>query len=172
MFHIGKKPDFFRKACIPLLAFCWFSGIALGALTGCSAGDSAISLMRAVSDFDVSIVALFFSQVLPFLISAIAVYIHAPWLLLLISFGKAFTFSFCASILTLAYGSAGWLLRLLLMFSDFCLCPVLLLFWARHIFADQKLNLSDCCACLMVIAAIVYWDHSFVSPFLHTVLNY
>lgn len=164
--------SFYRKACIPSLAFCWCGGIFLGMLAGCSAGDVTVSLMRTLGCSGVSIVALFFSQAFPFLISAFAVYISAAWLIYPISFVKAFTFSLCASLLTIAYGSAGWLLRILLMFSDLCLCPALLFFWTRYIRGEARLNWADCVVSVLLIAAVVYLDHSLVSPFLQAIMYY
>lgn len=175
MVYIGHQNEthyWYRKASIPLLAFFWCVGLLFGALSAICAGEQTISLMRTLPQGGVSIVSLLVSQSLPFLISAYAVYIHLPWLLFPIAFGKAFTFSLCASLITVTYSSAGWLLRLLLMFSDLALCPLLILFWVRHIRNDRKLKWQELLAFAVAVVVCVYVDQTFVSPFLEAVLKY
>ena len=175
MLYIGHRIEtqhWYRKASIPLLAFLWCAGLLLGVLSSLNAGDQTLSLMRTLPQGGVSIVSLLGSQLIPFLISAYAVNIHLHWLLFPVAFLKAFTFSRCAALITIAFHSAGWLLRLLLMFSDLILCPVLLLFWIRFIRGDRRLKRNEAIAFGAAVVICVYLDQTFVSPFLQAVLKY
>ena len=92
-FH-RNKPAWWRKYSFLFLAFCWIAGLLSGASVYLAAGDSLNSLMRSAVMRPVSIVSLLCVTMFPFLISAFAVYISEPWLLLIVSFGDAFVLSF------------------------------------------------------------------------------
>ena len=53
-------------------------------------------------------------------------------------FFKAFSLGYCISGVCILYGSAGWLVRLLLLFSSTVSAPVLYWFWLRHISGAKK----------------------------------
>lgn len=89
LFH-RNMPAWWRKYCFLFLAFCWIAGLLSGASACLAAGDSLNSLMRGAAARPVSIVSLLGVTMFPFLLSAFAVYISEPWLLLIVSFGDAF----------------------------------------------------------------------------------
>ena len=89
-----SMPAWWRKYCFLFLAFCWIAGLLSGASACLAAGDSLNSLMRGAAARPVSIVSLLGVTMFPFLLSAFAVYISEPWLLLIVSFGDAFVLSF------------------------------------------------------------------------------
>ena len=93
LFH-RNMPAWWRKYCFLFLAFCWIAGLLSGASACLAAGDSLNSLMRGAAARPVSIVSLLGVTMFPFLLSAFAVYISEPWLLLIVSFGDAFVLSF------------------------------------------------------------------------------
>lgn len=160
-----KLPGWWRRACVLYLAFSWCAGLLSGVFLASSAGSTSFPMMRAAVESRVSIVSLLVAGFLPFLFSAFAVSISQPMLLLPICFFKAFTFAFCAALVTAAFGSAGTLLRLLLLFSDSCTLPVLCWFCLRHIRGDELPVVKDLAistVCIMGIAIVDYW---LISPF-------
>ena len=147
------------------LVFSLISGLSLGIILASTLEESFLLLMRTAVSTRVSIVGLFAVSYLPFLFSAFAVYIRKPKLILIILFIKAFMFVFCGLLSAAAFPSAGWLVRILLQFSDCLLLPVLCWFAVRQTtgYGNFKKDFSYCTA-LFVIAGSL--DYCVVSPFL------
>lgn len=121
----------FRKWADWILAFSWLSGLGAGALVFRFADDISVSLMRSAAESPVSIVGLLICTLLPFLFTAFAVYLSLPRLLIPISFCKAFAYAYVSCAVLTAFGTAGWLVRALLLFSDTCCAGLLYGCWMR-----------------------------------------
>ena len=166
-----KLPYFSRKSSLMLLAFSWFLGLFLGAVFSVAAGEPIVSLMRTAVSSRVSFSGLLTAILLPFLLSALAVFISEPYLLFVIAFLKAFTFSYVGIGVMAAYGSAGWLIRLLLMFSDCCFLPLLMLYWIRLISGKRGSAIPVTVVTGFLAVAIGSFDFCVVSPFLATLVS-
>lgn len=79
---------------------------------------------------------------------------------------KAFLLSICGIAISHVYGSAGWLVSGLLLFSDFGICFVLLLFSFRILRSKKVLQMRDCSAYFGIALVMILFDHFVVSPFL------
>lgn len=168
------KPDlavWWRKSSPWLLALCWATGMLTGMTTAASAGEFLAPLMRQSVCCSASIPGLLAAVLLPFLLSAFAVYLHEPWLLLIISAFKAFSFGFCAFGVSLAFGQSSWLVRFLFLFSDLCLVPVLYVYWLRHIHTDAVSHRWELPGCLGMALLIGWIDYSFIAPFLVSIIE-
>lgn len=165
-----KLPHFSRRNNRVFLALFWFSGLLTGSALSVAASDSLAPMMRMAVDCCVSIDGLLTAILLPFLLSVFAVLIHEPWLLLPIAFGKAFLVSFLGIGVLAAYGSAGWLVRGLLMFSDCCTLPLLYWYWSRHT-SDQRGSGAVSALVLVIAILIGSFDYCVVSPFLAAVIS-
>ena len=154
-----------RKVSTIILAFCWCAGLLTGCFLANHAGNIHSSMMRRAVSCPVSIASLVV-LLLPFLFSAFAVYLSKTWLFLPFCFLKAFQFAFVASLVSTAFGSFGWLIRLLLLFSDGCTIPVLLWIWFRWIGSGGRKAVQQIAVC--AILGCVAWsvDYFVVSPFL------
>lgn len=165
-------PDVWRKNCKLYLAFSWLCGLGFGVLVFSYAGNSHIPLMRMAATSHMSIVSLLSVLILPFLLSAFAVFCFRPQLLLAVSFGKAFSFAFVSISAIAAFGSAGWLVRLLLMFSEMLSLPLLFWFWLRYISGDFR----PAPAAIFLTAALVFLigsvDHCYISPMLARLIEF
>ena len=82
-----------RRRAQALLAFSFLSGHFLGVWCSGNASDFFLPAMRTAVSGRVSIIGLLSCALLPFLISALAVYLEQPVFLLPIAFVKAFLFS-------------------------------------------------------------------------------
>ena len=154
-----------------LLSACWLLGVLLGFSAALQAGENVAVLMCRISFGSVSIVDLLLSCLFPFLIAAIAAYLSEPWLLLIVCLLKAFLFSFCAFGISLAYGSAGWLVRILLLFSDLILLPILYFycyFLLKKGFGRAKVLSYIVCAAVLVVGFV---NKYFIVPFCGSVLS-
>lgn len=154
-----------------LLSLCWLLGVLLGFFAALHAGECLSALMCCADMGTVSIVNLLFSCLFPFLIAALAAYLSEPWLLLIVCLLKAFSFSFCAFGISLAYGSAGWLVRILLLFSDLILLP----FFYFYCFVLLKKGFAESkfVTVIMLIISLIVWfvNCYIIVPFCGVVLS-
>lgn len=159
-------PFFWRKASTAFLAMCWLLGLLSGAVLSGMAEPAFTSMMRAAAESRVSIVRLLTVTVLPFLCSAFAVYLSRPWLLLPIAFCKGLTVSCTAFGITAVYGSAGWLIRGLTMFSSFCTVPVLVFYWLKHISGERRFSGVSLLLSLASVCLVCGIDYCYIAPIL------
>lgn len=149
-----------------VLALLWIVGLLLGAVVSLSADTLLSSTMRSALHSGMSIFGLLAALLLPFLITALAVFISQPSLLLPVAFLKAFLFSFTGTGLLTAFGTSAWLLRCLLMFSDTLVLPLLWWLWLRLLSDDRNTALYSCLFAVAGTVLIGCFDFALVSPFL------
>lgn len=157
---------FWPKICIPVLLISVTLGLILGTVFAISAGDPFLSLMRAAPSERMSIVPLAITLCLPFLFCVFAALLSAPWLLPLICFAKCIAFAFVSSGLLLAYGGGGWLVRLLLMFSQLWSLPLLIWFCLRHIRGNKQGICVNCAVLLAFLLLAMVAENYFISNIL------
>lgn len=160
-----------RRACMAALALCWCVGLVVGVRAGIQAGGASLSLMRAAAESCVSIVGLLVATLFPFLFAAAAVFFSKPWLVLPVLFCKGVSFGACAYGVCAAFGDAGWLVRLLLLFSDSCMIPILFWFCLRHMGGRIQTVKRDLAVAAMAACLVGSVDYCFVSPFLATLIE-
>lgn len=133
-----------RKRRSVLLAFCFVFGAGSGIYFNTFADDVFfLSLMRSMRNHSVSIVVSLAILLLPFVFSALAVYLSAPGLLFPVCFVKSFLFTYVSFGFYLALNGSGWLLRLFFMFADVFSVPVLYYYWLRHISGIRKFSFTE-----------------------------
>lgn len=146
-----------------ILALVWFLGLLFGFFTYLSSGESFTTLIHQAIGARPSAFA-FGTLLLPFLFSVIAVYLSKPLFLLMISFFKGFLMMFISSGVFFSYESAGWLIRVLLMFSSIFYTPVLYLYWHRHICGYRGFSFRNSIGYLLPALLLTEIDHTvFVS---------
>lgn len=157
-----------RIPCAVTTAFClcWCAGLFLGTSLAGQAEPASVSLMRAAASRQVSILNLLFVLFIPFLLSAFAVFLSQRWLLFPIALGKAFSFGYTAGLIGCAYGTAWWLVRPLLMFSDCLAVPLLCWFMLRCLADHRRALWWDLALCAGITAMIGSIDIVVIAPFL------
>ena len=129
-------------------------------------------MMRSVLDEPVSIVSLLFTAVFPFLIAASAVFLSGPvWLPILALIRGAF-FSYCCLGICTVFGSSGWLLRWLLLFSRFAAVPFFYWYLRHYISGEHSFSLLVLFFLLCLILLIGCLDYCMISPFLVNLIDY
>lgn len=164
--------SFFCKRKLLLLALCCCLGFFCGMIAAHRSDDTYFSMMRMAFTSHVSISGLIASVSLPFLFSAFAVYAGHSGLLYGLCFVKLFFFGLSSAAVHFAFGSAGWLVRLLLCFSDCCAVPVLCWFCIRSISGNSRHLIRDFAVCAAWIATVVAIDICVISPFLASLIDY
>lgn len=144
-----------------LLALCWVFGLLLGCLCGGSRAGVFPSNMELSEFGQVDPFGSLLILSLPFVSSVIAVSLWRS-VLPLIAFAKAFCFAYVSAGLMVSFGSAGWLVCILLLLGDGAMLPLLWLYWYRSM-AGQ----SVAAICIAGTLAMVIWwfDYAVLSPF-------
>ena len=133
---------YWRKWAGSILSLFWTVGLICGFLVFRCAGESAFYLIRQAVCSPVSIASLLISLMLPFLVSALAVYLSKPQFLLIIAFCKAFLMIYVSLCVCHVFGSAGWLVRILYMSGDILSTPLLYRCWLKQIRQDSSFRFA------------------------------
>lgn len=160
-----------RKHPLTSLFFFWMLGLMLGCICSAASPTALTPLVYSAVSDPPSLPRLLLTVFLPIALSFFAVFFHEYWLLQPIIWGKGFLFAFVATAATAAYGSAGWLVRFLLMFTDCCTLPLLIWYWIQ-IYNRRRSRLFIQTVLLLVVNLLICaLDLRFVSPFLTAVIS-
>ena len=158
-----------RHSCKMVLALLWCFGLICGA-SAAACTDIPVSLMRACCNAGVSIVGLFLIPFFPFMISAIAVYCSIPLLIYLCVLAKSFLLGFCAWALIGTFSVGGWLICLLLLFTDLLTAPALYFFQLRCLRGVVKDIISSGVYTVLWFVAVSLADYLWVVPLLRDII--
>ena len=150
----------FRSVIVQMALF-WGIGLLLGTLYAAGLDLTFLSLMRRFFLYPVSIVIRLILAVLPILICTYAFTIGKTEIVMAVLFCKGFLFSFLALSAYLIFGSAGWLIQPMILFSDSLLMPVLLWFC----FQNGKALMRNHFVCLGAALSPVLIHYFVVLPF-------
>ena len=162
--RLSSPAAFGRKSV--LLTAVWTAGLTTGFLVSTSASQSYLLLMRRAATAPVSIVWLLAGVLLPFLCVAFATYFSKTGLIYLVCFLKAFAFMAAAGCVSIAFGSAGWLVRWLVLFTEMTTLPLFYWLSLRSLWTKGKGLPVDFGVYGAVAVMTVYLDYCYVSPFL------
>lgn len=166
MLRISSVPNYrLRKLAAFLLASLWCAGIAWGIVLSSRVEADFLLQMRRAFCRPVSIVGLLGAALIPFLLSALAVFLCMPWLLYPICLCKALAFSFTASCVLRAFGPSGWLAGWFVLFGSGIGVPVLLWFWYRHLFRGASLSQGGAAVQVALLLLAAGFHIRIVSPF-------
>ena len=163
-FTLRKFPKMF-------LALSWLLGLGLGGLAFRYAGEPMLSLMPLAVNSQLSIVSLFLSTSLPFLLCAFSAHFIHPRLVMLVCFVKATLYGFAICGVDAAFGDSGWLIRLLLLFTASLACVLLYSYANRLVSAVLPVSLRRFAFCQLALGLLIYLDFSYVSPLLRQLLS-
>lgn len=142
----------------------WLAGLTVGALFAHS-NSSEITWMPALYGSHISVIGFLAMLIAPLLLSALFFRLSLPWLVVPIAFFKAFSYSWCSSCIMIYFHSAGWLLRLLLLFSDTFVAVILIWYWYRNLSSREERLKNDTLTCLIFLLLIACFDCCVISPF-------
>ena len=159
-----------RKGPGVFLAFCWILGLVCGwelfRISGFSgrfaAADSWVSSPAGAD--------LLIRVLIPFLICAVGILLDQRWIIYGCAFGKAVAMCFASLWVLSCFGSGGWLVRFLLLFTDTLMCGIWYGFWMDAL-SGNKLDIPRFllfCAGGCFIAGV---DFRMISPLVTRILN-
>ena len=150
------------------LSVVWIFGILLG--IGVVIFDKDIYIItNSVVKHQPDIVLLYIVNLLPVLMLLALFTAQAYGLICLITFLYGIFRGFCGMCTVLAFGSGGWLIRLLFMFSSGLISA---LFWWL-ILSDKQYSrcfLKLSCTTVLLVSFVTLFDYFVISPFLIGIL--
>lgn len=96
----------------------WIVGAGAGVIAFRANKALFLSLMRGASVNTVSVFGTLVSIIVPFLVTVFCLRRNAWFAVYIIVFVEAMSYSVCSSAIFYLYGSAGWLVQFLLLFSQ------------------------------------------------------
>lgn len=144
----------------------WTLGLISGALAGSFRAADYYPLMRRVVLAPVSVVSLFICVILPFAVTIVAGFWDKPWFVYVLSTLKAFSFSYTGSICLICFGVSGWLVRVLLLFTQIATAPALWYIWLFNCQRKKELTFFSFSFLLLYLASIVLLDYYLIAPYL------
>ena len=153
-----------RKYGTSILASCWTLGLVFG-LCAVAAGSFNPAFEQA-ADLPPSFFSIISVLLLPIVISLLTLFAGQRWLIFPLAFLKALCFAFVGWSIVITFGSAGWLIRLLLMFSDCASVPLLWWFWNKALTSEIDALVPASIAAVLTILGIGIVDYGIISPFL------
>lgn len=171
LFLEGFRKPSFSKDPVCYLAFDWLIGLVLGVVTSFYAMDSMPALIDSIFRNSHSGLGLLVSVWVWVALVTFTFRYFGSWALGTLVFLKAFLYAFFCCGVWLTFGASGWLLQILLVFSDTCMLPVLwfyILRCAGHHQPEYFLSTLFTASVASLIASIHY---SVISPFLSKILS-
>ena len=164
-------PFITRNSEVLILACILLSGFVIGTFLAAETPVTFYTLMRRAANSPVSIVGSLISAFFPFLLAFAAVHYGKPALLLIILFCEATLFAHGSMCCYFAFGSGGWLVRLLLQFSDILLLPLLCRFAILYLRQPRTLRRFDIFICCGAAALVAIINFCFISPYLAMLID-
>ena len=155
---------YLRKLSLISLCFTWCLGYSCGFWLVSPAEPFSPSLMYALISQRGSILGLLAVNVLPFLITALFVRFRLCRLILPLAFLRAFISGYCNSCFLCAFASAGWLICLLVLFSQSCSEVLLLWYWIRNINYTGSIQRKECRSFLIASCVLSILAHYLLRP--------
>ena len=156
--------DHQRKCTVIALVCSWLSGLCFGFLAAKNVAIDFCTLCAALQKE--AAVSIFAVMLFPFVVSILLVYMRQSWLLTVIAFFKSFSFVYVSRILMRDFGSSGWLIQFLIMFSDCASLPLLWWLWCRLLDSKREALLSLSIPPVLAAIAIGIMDDRYISPVL------
>ncbi len=160
LYSLGKRLARCFRTSSWRLAFFWCLGLVVGVLFARTATIDAPILIADKAEP----VVLFTSGLLPFTLAWGAMYFQKRPLLYILSFLFSSFFLFTGFCIFSAYGSAGWLARLLLQFTGIGLTPLFYLFCLRLLSVGREALGREALCFFLAAAILILLDILVVTP--------
>ena len=156
-----------RKA---TLLFVWSFGFVLGCYFASRTPENIHLLMRTSLTERVSIVGLLSSNLLPVVLLGLALFSQSAHIVFLVYFTMSLAYGFSLISVGYAFGSAAWLVFLVLFIPIFSKGIIWLFFAFRSIRSKRKRIIQEFFVAVALLIALNALDYFTVSPFMADLL--
>ena len=147
------------------LAIPWLVGMIFGACAARGLGGEYRELIQDICVSKGSFFGFFLSMFLPLMLSVAAERITSPYGILPVIFGKGFSLAVTTVTCLKSWGSAGWLVMLLLFAGDILGTLVMLWLWYR-ILIRKQLARRDLSMAALLLSLVCVLQIFVIVPFL------
>ena len=148
-----------------LLTSIWLGGLLTGTVLTFLSLEHMSVLSAFICQSFFTMPRKFLTGILPFLLSAIAVYFSRPGWVYCICGIKAVLFAACSVLICNYYGQAGWLACGLFMFFDIYSLPLLFFYWLWILSDRRDRNIRVSMIFLIPILVLIFLDYRIVDPY-------
>lgn len=163
-------PKFVFNRRLFLVVAVWILGMFLGFVFSLNLCKDPRNILNYSLLSSISAPVMFLGLALPYILTAVAQYLRKSRYLVLIIFIKSFLFFYSSFAIISTYSDAGWLARLLLMFSGSANMVLLLWFWFICVIRNN-LPIKHLLFCMTVSTALGYVDFTVVSPIISQIIT-
>ncbi len=168
----GKALTFLKPRAYSIaLVIVWCVSLAVGRFLAFRSSWCFSSLFRSLTSSGMSYGAYFFSLMLPFLLTYFACRLKFRLGIFLLCFIKGISFSFGCCAVQYVFGSAGFLMNVLLHFSGIVSMFLLLWIWLRHMRCQYPVKKQDVFVCIVLLILLYVADVISVFPFCQKLMN-
>ena len=162
------KPRYYVR--IFFFSALWLFGMLLGFIasrrTALFLSDLRSNLFSSEAFWAASLLA----TTLPYILTFFLFYIKKTHYLFLIILPKSFLYFFCFFCMYFVYPGAGWLARLLFMFSGSVNALLLLWFWITCL-SDNRFPIKQSLFCIVVCFILCSIEHTVISSLVSQVIT-
>lgn len=163
----------FCKKAYAIITVCglWMFGLFLGKFAAVASDAASVALVRSSTTFTPILVFQIIGQLLPLAITFLLVHYRCVKFLYAVISAESFCFAYVAFLCVRAFGSAGWLVYRILLFSE-CINTFLLLWlWVNVIIDPRSFTLRKFCFISLIMCLLTLFDGLVCSKFLISVLT-
>lgn len=153
-----------------LVCIVWILGLVCGALVASRAGISLYAFVYTIPEGHLTLFAAIATKVCPVIITAALCRISHS-LILPIVWLKAFSYSYCIYCLNFAFSGAGWLVCLLLLFSEFLVIINLLCFLILNYLKGSVSFFNKLIIHVSISIGVGLFDYYLISPYVAVLFN-
>lgn len=155
---------------VVILAIFWLLGIALGYMFATFVAQNAQFIFRSYIENQTSVLRLWVVHFFPFICAVFAHRFSLFYIFYLLNFVKAVSYSFCNFCVIFAFGSAGWLVRILFLFTD-AFSSLLLFYFSLGCLCNRSIRKTEYLIIFFSVAVVCIIDGLTVSPFLSSLFS-
>ena len=160
-----------RKYCSLILAFIWTAGLLGGMELYSCAGICGSAWMRRILGGSASFSGLFCVYFLPFLVAVCAAFAERREVVYIICVSKAVLYGFVIRAISTVYGSAGWLIRGLVLLCNGAWMLWSYVFWQRMLSAQKRMSMTGVICGVVLCVVLSALDYYVISPFSAWLIN-
>ncbi len=153
------------------VVLAWLCGVLLGISVYNSSRDIFVSLMRRLVVSPMSIVGLLSVFILPVIFVVALGFCGDSFVPVIMCAVKGFCFTVACLSCYGAYGSNGWFIQILILFTDNLSVLLLLVMSLAYFVRRIRFSVSSGIYIFLFVTVTVILDHCAVEPYLTTVLH-
>ena len=153
------------------LSIAFILGLCFGIYLATESESIFRQVLPGIISASTSLPAAAVGVAIPLLLSMACITCSWPAMVILVCFIKAVVFAYCSCGTLLFFGSGGWLVRFLLLFTDSCMLAPMLWFCLRHIDGSKLSIKRDIAICFLLFVLFFVFDYFVISPYLMMLMN-